>query len=119
MDREQKEPEKLQPGGDPPREIPNAGNRAPLPTVEPVVVPRKHNTHFFMMADMDITRVNRDVGRLTEEVINHLTGIDGARVSVRIQVEAEMPSGTPNDTVRTINQNCSILNVRDFGFDDD
>ncbi|MDR1921319.1 MAG: DUF499 domain-containing protein [Candidatus Adiutrix sp.] len=79
--------------------------------------PRVKNTHFYLSAQLDNTRINRDVQRLVEEVISHLTSIDGVKVEVTLEVNANAPDGAPQQTVRTISENCRTLKVKDFGFD--
>jgi hypothetical protein len=75
------------------------------------------NTRFFMSADLDTTRINRDVQKYVEEIIQHLTSVDGAKVRVSIEVEAESSDGFTQQTVRTISENCQTLRVRDSGFE--
>jgi hypothetical protein len=75
------------------------------------------NKRFFMSADLDTTRINRDVQNYVEEIIQHLTSVDGAQVRVSIEVEAETPDGFTQQTVRTISENCRTLRVRDSGFE--
>ena len=70
-----------------------------------------------MSAELDTTRINRDVQRLVEEVITHLTSVEGAQVKVSLEVSLEAPSGLPQQTVRTVSENCRTLKVKDFGFD--
>lgn len=87
---------------------------------QPPVIPTQQqpmNTHFFMSATLDNTRINRDVQKLVEEVISHLTSVDGCKVDVSLEVNVEAPQGLPTPTVRTISENCRTLRVRDFGFD--
>jgi hypothetical protein len=71
-----------------------------------------------MTMTLDNTRVVRNVSNLMDEVINHLMGIDGANVEIRLLVDATMPDGTPVPTVRTVTENCRTLHVEDFGFED-
>lgn len=75
------------------------------------------NTHFFMSAKLDKTRINRDVQRLVEEVISHLTSLDGADTEVSLEVNVKAPDGVPPQIVRTVAENCRTLKVEDFGFD--
>jgi predicted AAA+ superfamily ATPase len=67
---------------------------------------------FVMSADLDPIRINRDVPKLVEEIIRHLTNVDGARVKVSLEVEAESDSGFTQPTVRTVSENCRTLQVR-------
>lgn len=93
---------------------PEDGKRPPDNSVSS----RPNNTHFFMSASLDNTRINRDVQRLVEEVISHLAIVDGARVDVSLEVTAEAPGGMPQTTVRTVSENCQTLKVKEFGFDE-
>jgi predicted AAA+ superfamily ATPase len=76
------------------------------------------NTHFFMSAQLDTTRIGRDVQRLVEEVINHLTSVDGAHVEVSLEVNVKSPEGLSQQVVRTVSENCRTLRVQSFGFDE-
>lgn len=76
------------------------------------------NTHFYMSAQLDNTRIGRDVQRLVEEVISHLTSVDGAQVEVSLEVNVKSPDGLSQQVVRTVSENCRTLRVRSFGFDD-
>ncbi|MDD2300471.1 MAG: hypothetical protein PHU69_12650, partial [Fermentimonas sp.] len=81
-------------------------------------VPTPKNKRFFMSADLDTTRINRDVQKYVEEIIQHLTSVDGARVTVSLEVQAESAEGFTQQTVRTISENCRTLRVRDSGFEE-
>ena len=76
------------------------------------------NTHFFLTATLDNTRVNRDVRQYVDEVIQHLQEIDGAHVEIRLEVQVDAPNGTPDTTVRTVLENCRTLKADEFEFDD-
>jgi len=76
------------------------------------------NKRFFMCADLDTTRINRDVQKYVEEIIQHLTSVDGAKVKVSLEVQAEYEEGFNQQTVRTISENCRTLRVRESGFEE-
>jgi hypothetical protein len=78
----------------------------------------KQNTHFYMSAKLDNTRIGRDVQRLVEEIINHLTSVDGCQVDISLELNAKAPDGLSQQIVRTISENCQTLRVTNFGFDD-
>jgi len=84
---------------------------APLPTAP-------GNTRFHLSARIDPTRIGRDVARLVEEVISHLTALDGTSVEVTLEVNANSPGGLPQPVVRAVAENCRTLRVAAFGFDD-
>ena len=76
------------------------------------------NTHFYMSAELDNVRINKDVNTYVQEIIQHLMSVDGAAVELKLEVEVTAPNGIPSGTVRTVSENCRTLKVTDFGFDD-
>jgi hypothetical protein len=71
-----------------------------------------------MTAHLDNTRINRDVQRLVEEVISHLTTVDGSQAEISLEVDITVPHGLPSQIVRTVSENCRTLKVQTFGFDE-
>jgi hypothetical protein len=86
------------------------GGKGPPPT--PAAPKRFHGT-----ATLDSKRVGRDAGRIADEVVAHLAGIVGANVRVTLEIEAEIPSGTPDHVVRTVTENCRTLKFDSQGFE--
>lgn len=76
------------------------------------------NTHFFLTKTLDYTRINKDVNDLVQEVIAHLYNADNAEVKIILDVNVDLPNGTPIPIVRTVTENCRTLKVDDFGFND-
>jgi hypothetical protein len=66
---------------------------------------------------LDPTRVGRDASRIADEVIAHLSGLVGAKVTVTLEVEAEIPSGAPDHVVRTVTENSRTLKFTSQGFE--
>ncbi len=66
---------------------------------------------------LDTTRVGRDASRIAEEVIAHLAGLVGSSVTVTIEIEAEIPSGAPDNVVRTVTENSRTLKFTSQGFE--
>jgi hypothetical protein len=54
-----------------------------------------------------------------DEVIKHLTTILGANVHVTLEIQADIPNGLPDETVRTVTENCRTLKFDDFGFEEE
>ena len=74
-------------------------------------------TRFHGTVVLDPERVGRDAGRVAEEVIAHLTGILGAQVEVVLEIEARIPQGVSDPTVRTVTENARTLRFRSHGFE--
>jgi predicted AAA+ superfamily ATPase len=85
------------------------GGERPAPPAAPK---RFHGT-----VTLDPARVGRDAGRIADEVIAHLAGLVGSKVTVTLEVDAEVPSGTPEHVVRTVTENCRTLKFSSQGFE--
>jgi hypothetical protein len=84
----------------------------PLPEL-PKNVPRR----FHGSVTLDPTRVGRDAGRIADEVVSHLTGLMDSTVKITLEIDAEIPSGTPDQVVRTVTENCRTLKFTSQGFE--
>ncbi|NCC94292.1 MAG: hypothetical protein EOM10_13585 [Opitutae bacterium] len=98
------------PSGVRPAPVPGGGS---APTQAHVPVSKR----FHGSATLDPTRVGRDAGRIADEVVAHLSGILGAKVRVTLEIEAEIPSGVPDNVVRTVTENCRTLKFTSQGFE--
>jgi len=72
---------------------------------------------FHGTVQLDPARVGRDAGRIAEEVIAHLAGQPGAEVSVTLEIEAHLPGGASEQTVRTVTENSRTLKFTSHGFE--
>ena len=79
-------------------------------TAESIAPKRFHGT-------VTLTRVGRDASRIADEVIAHLSGLVGAKVTVTLDVEAEIPSGAPDHVVRTVTENSRTLKFTSHGLE--
>jgi hypothetical protein len=72
---------------------------------------------FYGTVTLDATRVGRDAGRIADEVISHLTALVGSEVKVTLEIEAQVPNGIPESTVRTVTENGRTLKFAAHGFE--
>ncbi len=86
----------------------------PLPIPKPVQPKR-----FYGTVKLDAARVGRDASRIADEVIAHLTGLVGSDVVVKLEIEASIPSGAPDNVVRTVTENSRTLKFESQGFERD
>jgi predicted AAA+ superfamily ATPase len=110
-------------------EVPSAPGLGPKPSPEPsggragdsepTPVPPRLPRRFHGTVSLDPTRVGRDAGRIAEEVIAHLVGQPGAEVSVTLEIEAHVPDGASEQTVRTVTENSRTLKFKTHGFETD
>jgi hypothetical protein len=100
------------PGPQPPTGRPPVGPQPPQPPAGPVAPKRFHGT-----VALDTTRVGRDASKIAEEIIVHLAGLTGASVTVTLEIEADIPSGAPDQVVRTVTENSRTLKFTSQGFE--
>ena len=72
---------------------------------------------FFGTVEIDADRAGRDMGRIAEEVLQHLTTLPRSKVRVTVEIEAEVPEGVPDDVQRIVNENGQTLRFKAYGFE--
>ena len=84
-------------------------------TVEPGVPIYKR---FHGSVQLDLLRLGRDAGRISDEIIQHLTVIADSEVTVTLEIHADFPHGATEKTIRDVNENCRTLRFDSFGFEE-
>src|SRR5436853_1077486 len=69
----------------------------PIPAASGINDPEKKLRRFYGSVNLDPIRVSRDVAKMAEEVIQHLTALDKANVTIRLELEANTPEGVPDN----------------------
>jgi hypothetical protein len=92
-----------------------AGPQAPggMPGAPAPQLPKR----FHGSVTLEATRVGRDASRIADEVISHLTALVGSEVKVTLEIEAQVPNGVPENTVRTVTENSRTLKFDSHGFE--
>ena len=98
-------------------EDPGAGGGAGTGEIPADTPKQTQPTRFHGSVALDSTRVGRDAGRIADEVISHLSGLVGARVTVTLEIAAQVPSGAPDHVVRTVTENSRTLKFTSHGFE--
>ena len=97
-------------------EVPAGVAAVPVPkTAEKPAAPRR----FHGTVELDPMRAGRDASRIAEELVTHLTGMVGAKVTVTLEIEAEIPGGAPENVVRTVTENARTLKFTSQGFENE
>jgi hypothetical protein len=87
-------------------------DRGPQPPLEERVPRRFHGT--VALAE---GRAGLEASRIAEEVLSHLVGLVGAKVSVTLEIDAEVPDGVPKNVVRVVIENCRTLKFKNYSFE--
>lgn len=96
---------------DPPRPKPSIPDATPSPISESK--PRR----YYGTVTLTPERAGRDASRIADEIISHLVGLVGSSVRVTLEIEAEIPSGAPENVVRTVTENSRTLKFTSHGFE--
>lgn len=96
-------------GTDPKGASAGEGGRAAVPKLR----------RYYGSVPLDSIRAGRDAARIAEEVISHLAGQSGAEITVTLEIEARIPAGANEQTVRTVTENSRSLKFSSFGFEED
>ncbi len=54
---------------------------------------------------------------IADEVLAHLSGLVGAKVTVTLEIEVEVPDSIPEDKVRIVSENANTLKFKSAEFD--
>lgn len=76
-------------------------------------------TGFFGSVNLDADRLGREAGKVAEEVLQHLGTLPGAKVTVSLEIHAEVPDGVSEDLQRVVTENCEVLKFKSHGFEKD
>lgn len=74
---------------------------------------------FFGTVSIDAGRMNRDAGKIAEEVVQHLVKQLGSEVDVTIEIAARSDKGYSQDIVRIVSENARALKFDTFGFEEE
>ncbi|MBB4642744.1 DUF499 domain-containing protein [Rhizorhapis suberifaciens] len=93
-------------GGEPTTTSPPEGN--------PDVPPAERNpTRFLGTVMISAERPAREIHQIVEAIVEQLTTIPGSEVSLKLEIDAEVPSGLDKGKVRTLIENANTLGFID------
>jgi hypothetical protein len=93
------------------------GGRADDQDLGPVP-PTPTNRRYFGVYTLDPERFGRDLTRLSQEILQPLTSVDGAKVRISVEIHAERADGFPEDKIRIIQENARTLQFDQSTFED-
>jgi hypothetical protein len=66
---------------------------------------------------LDSDRPSRDMGKVAEEVIAHLSALPKAKLLISVEIVADVPDGVPEEVQRIVLENGSALKFKTQGFE--
>ena len=74
---------------------------------------------FYGTVELDTVRMTSDAGSIADAIIQHLSSLVGADVTVTVEIQAHLPDGAPDQVVRTVTENARTLKFKQFGFEEE
>lgn len=94
------------------------GNGTLTPPSQPPTPPAQRlPTRYHATVPLNLNRLGLDASTIANEVIVHLSTLPGARVTVTLEIQAEIPEGAPEGVQRTVTANGQSLRFDSHGFD--
>lgn len=81
--------------------------------------PQKQLRRFYGVVDLDPVRVARDVGVISQEILQHLTGLVDANVQITLEIQVQLSEPVPDHILRTVNENCRTLKFKTHSFEEE
>ncbi|GAB4574743.1 MAG: Swt1 family HEPN domain-containing protein [Anaerolineae bacterium] len=105
----------VNPPDPPPPDGPDVGGSEPGPQPPtPSRYTRYHGT-----VELNAQRVASQVEQIVEEILQHLTSLQGSEVRVSLDIQAFRPEGFDEQVMRTVSENSKTLKFGSFGFEQD
>jgi hypothetical protein len=82
--------------------------------------PAKKLTKYFSgSVELNPLSVASDASKIAEAIVQHLAGLPGAQVTVRLEIQANVPFGVSEQVRRTVAENANTLKFRSHHFEED
>jgi predicted AAA+ superfamily ATPase len=73
---------------------------------------------FYAKVTLDPNRPTPQVSNIAQSILAELDRVRGAKITLTLDIEAEAPSGFPEDVESVVRDNARDLRLRDFGFEE-
>jgi predicted AAA+ superfamily ATPase len=86
-------------------------------TSKPVSPPEPRPTRFNMSAELDKVRVISEIQTIIKEILSNIESSPNVTIKLTFEVEADCPKGFDSQTVKSVLENCKVLKVKEYHFD--
>lgn len=77
------------------------------------------HTHYHGVAQVNSERYGRDFTRISQEILQHLSAMEGVDLNITVEIRASKSDGFPADKVRVILENANALKFDHSTFESD
>jgi hypothetical protein len=100
------------------RGAPGGGSGAETVDKDSTLRLTKKGRRFYGTVELNATRIGRDAGQIAETIIQHPTTLPNAKVTLTLEIHADLPDGASDHIIRTVTENAHTLKVKDFSFEE-
>jgi hypothetical protein len=94
------------------KEIPISETTDPIDSKKTIL-----KTRFFGVYPVDAERYSRDLNKLSQEILQHLSSIDGITLDISVEIHASVDSGFSTEKIRLILENARSLKFKNSSFE--
>jgi hypothetical protein len=98
-------------------QMPRVGEGSPASQKGGAPTPKLPPNVFVGSVKLDGLRVVKEAGRVSMEVVEHLSTLPDAEVDVTLEIRVKVPEGVKDDVVRTVSENAKTLKFQNFSFE--
>jgi hypothetical protein len=73
---------------------------------------------FWGTVQLDPLMPNREIGKLSDEIIQHISGLIGSKVVLKLDIDISVEDGIPENVRKIVKENCNTLKV-EHGFEEE
>jgi uncharacterized protein len=96
----------------------NSGNIQPTVNNNPTPISAQKQRRFHGTVNVEPHRMASEAQQILTEVVQHLAGLVGSKVTISIDISAYVPDGVPEDVIRTVMENCRTLKFKSSEFEE-
>ncbi|MDR0662735.1 MAG: hypothetical protein LBF80_01465, partial [Spirochaetaceae bacterium] len=78
---------------------------------------KKPPTHFYGTVAIDHNKLGSSAGTINEEILQHLSAFPGAKITVTMDIQVDIPDGIDDHVARTVKENCKTLHFAESNFE--
>ncbi len=79
---------------------------------------KKKIRRFYGTVALDPMRPGSHAGKIAEEIVQHFNVIPGAKVRIKMDIDAEVDDGIPDNVMRIVSENCNTLKFELSSFEE-
>jgi hypothetical protein len=94
--------------------MPDIGLQPSVQSTQPL---KKNPTHFYGTVTIEHNKLGSIAGTVNQEILQHMAQLPGAKITVTMDIQVDIPDGIDDHVVRTVKENCKTLKFTENNFE--